>query len=96
MPTLPELLIEIPVVLLAIPPVPAYNLQSKKYKDYIFDTLNSSNCYYNRIFNKNKVLDLFNLAIKQNPNSESNLKHFIWSIVTFEQWFMSRSKYIAN
>ena len=77
-------------------PVPAYNLQSKKYRDYIFDVLNSSNCYYNRIFKKDKIIDLFSLAIKNNTNSESRLKHFIWSIVTFEQWFKSRSKYISN
>lgn len=64
-------------------PVRAYNLDKKKYKDFLFDHLLSKNSYYENFFTKNEILNKAELSIKQN---NENIKNFLWSIVIYEIW----------
>jgi asparagine synthase (glutamine-hydrolysing) len=69
-------------------PVRAYNLDKKKYKDFLFDHLLSKNSYYENFFTKNEILNKAELSIKQN---NENIKNFLWSIVIYEIWKKNNS-----
>jgi asparagine synthase (glutamine-hydrolysing) len=67
-------------------PVPAYMLFNKTYKDFVYDILSSQHNYYEKFFNKRKVIQLVDDVVNKNGSEESNHKHFIWSLVMFELW----------
>lgn len=69
-------------------PVRAYNLDKKKYKDFLFDHLLSKNSFYENFFSKNEILNKAELSIKQN---NENIKNFLWSIVIYEIWKKNNS-----
>lgn len=69
-------------------PVRAYNLDKKKYKDFLFDHLLSKNSFYENFFSKNEILNKAELSIKQN---NQNIKNFLWSIVIYEIWKKNNS-----
>ncbi|MDC0253299.1 asparagine synthase (glutamine-hydrolyzing) [Bacteriovoracales bacterium] len=68
-------------------PVPAYAFIGQYYKDYVFDKLNQQKAFYKNYFDSKKVLNLFDQALKESKNEETKLKHFLWTLVNFENWF---------
>ena len=74
-------------------PVPAYILQSKRYRDYLFDTLSADNRYYEGMFDRKKILALFDSEI---PGVETDAKHFLWSIALFERWYENHKMVMAH
>ena len=75
-------------------PVPAYEMKSKRYRDFVHDTLASDNAFYERVFRKERVLSLFERAV-QEPGA-TRLKHLLWSFAVFEQWYRKRRTYLAE
>ena len=65
-------------------PVPAYEFKDSKSKDFVFDVLNSSDNYYASVFQKNKIINLYENVIKKKI---INKYYFIWSIVIYELWY---------
>ena len=66
-------------------PVPSYDLKAQKDVEFMYDILNSDDCYYLQIFQKNKVMKLLD-SLKYNFSESGSLKHFLWSVVVYELW----------
>jgi asparagine synthase (glutamine-hydrolysing) len=66
-------------------PVPSYDLKAQKDVEFMYDILNSDDCYYLQIFQKNKVMKLLD-SLKYNFSESGSLKHFLWSMVVYELW----------
>lgn len=75
-------------------PVPAYALLNEKYKSYVFDKLSQSNSFYQNHFRKKDILSLFDKAIQESATEETKLKHFLWTIVNFENWVDNNKSYL--
>jgi hypothetical protein len=65
--------------------VPSYDLKAQKDVEFMYDILNSDDCYYLQIFQKNKVMKLLD-SLKYNFSESGSLKHFLWSVVVYELW----------
>ena len=70
-------------------PVPAYALASKKYRDYLFDVLSAGNRFYERFFDRTKILALYD---SETPGKDSEAKHFLWCLAGFERWYEERKE----
>jgi asparagine synthase (glutamine-hydrolysing) len=68
-------------------PVPATSLLTQKYRDYVFDRLSEPSAFYRGIFDSKKILQLFDECVRQPHTHGSQTKHFLWGLVTFENWY---------
>ena len=66
-------------------PVPTYDVKEKKDLEFMFDILNSDNCYYQQYMQRSKVVEMLD-NINNNFKEGYSMKHFLWSMVVYELW----------
>ena len=72
-------------------PVPSYDIKEKQDFDFMFDILNSANCYYQQYFEKKRVIDMLE-KIRGDFLGGYSMRHFFWSMVVYELWFKGKSQ----
>jgi len=72
-------------------PVPSYDIKQKQDFDFMFDILNSANCYYQQYFEKKRVIDMLE-KIRGDFLGGYSMRHFFWSMVVYELWFKGKSQ----
>ena len=72
-------------------PVPSYDIKEKQDFDFMFDILNSANCYYQQYFEKKRVIDMLE-KIRCDFLGGYSMRHFFWSMVVYELWFKGKSQ----
>lgn len=77
-------------------PVPAYALNSRASKEFVFNALNAQDAFYRRVFDGKRVMELFESAVGEGNPRETKLKHFLWSLVVYENWYRERKPYLVD